>query len=132
MSINFIDILAESKAQNANLLELTKSYLNRDVIINMDFINEGKLDMDVIAHFNYVDIFDAFDIIYNKHPNYKPTVSIYDWLLFVKSINISSDKWVLSYKKYNNTQEFDFDELSEFLNKFNLNEKITVLNNLQQ
>ncbi len=132
MSINFIDILAESKAQNANLLELTKSYLNRDVIINMDFINEGKLDMDVITHFNYVDIFDSFDIIYNKYPNYKPTVSIYDWLLFVKSINISSDKWVLSYKKYNNTQEFDFDELSEFLNKFNLNEKITVLNNLQQ
>lgn len=129
--ISFIDLLKESKQQNRDLIGLTRSYLGQHIEIDTNFIVEEKMDMDVLSQFGWLEIFNAFDVIYSKLPENKPHVSIGEWLLFVKAIEVPCDKWVESWYKYSEYMGFDLDELKEFLGKFSAVEKATVLNNLQ-
>lgn len=129
--ISFISILKEAKQQNRDLVTLIRSYLGQHLDIDMNFIVEEKIDMEVLSYFSYLEIFNAFDVIYNKLPENKPHVSIGEWLLFAKAIEVPCEKWIESWHKYSEYMGFDLEELKQFLNKFSNVEKTSILNNLQ-
>lgn len=125
--VNFVNIL-----KNFNNVASVKRHISQlhvmKVDVNLDFVEDGKIDMDVFAKYKYNEIFELLSYCL-KYGFTKPKCKITNWFLFVKSMDMPVEEWTPTYHAINARIPETKQEIDKFINRLSKAEK-QVLQNL--
>lgn len=124
--VNLVDILKNFNNVNSVKRHVSQLHVMK-VYVKLDFVEEGKIDMNVFSKFKYHEIFEILSYCL-KYGSVKPKCKITNWFLFVKSMDMPVEEWFPTFAAVNERIPESKAEIDRFVGRLSRAEKQTLAN----